>query len=166
MSSPRVAWLVLALCGLVLVVLLGLALVARAEDVGYCIYWSREATRIDYQHETAEVTAEAIERQVRARYYWCGLQETGQRLPLPGRPEEASTAEWASFLAAAFAARQAARQDLGTAPADVGPPEWVEACDAEYRTFDRSDGTVVRRGSPERVRCPLKLVDGEWRIPE
>lgn len=33
-------------------------------------------------------------------------------------------------------------------------PEWEAACAAEYRTWDADTGTVIRRGSPERVRCP------------
>lgn len=160
-------WLVGIL--MILAVLLGAAVMSRravAEDIGYCLLWAREATRLDYQNAAELVPAEAIERNVVRRYHWCALQETGQRLLLPGRPEEHATAAWSAFLAEAFAARLAARQAAGTAPADVGPSEWVEACAAEYRTWDEATGTVVRRGSPERVRCPLKLVDGEWIIPD
>lgn len=55
----------------------------------------------------------------------------------------------------------------GTVPAIAAPiGDWEAACDAEYRTWDASDGTVVRRGSPERVRCPLELREGTWTLPE
>jgi len=51
-------------------------------------------------------------------------------------------------------------EPAGTVPATG--TTWAEACAAKYKTWDASDGTVVRRGSPERVKCPLALVDGEW----
>ena len=41
-------------------------------------------------------------------------------------------------------------------------PAWEEACAAEYVSWEPETGTVVRRGSPERVKCPLVLRDGEW----
>lgn len=34
-------------------------------------------------------------------------------------------------------------------------PDWQLRCAMEYRSFRPSDGTVVRRGSSARVRCPL-----------
>lgn len=47
----------------------------------------------------------------------------------------------------------------GTVPATDRPPEpgdeaWRAQCRAEYRTWDEETGTVIRRGSPERVKCP------------
>jgi len=44
----------------------------------------------------------------------------------------------------------------GTVPAGVDPNEetWRAECRAEYRSWDEATGTVVRRGSSERVRCP------------
>lgn len=47
----------------------------------------------------------------------------------------------------------------GTVPATdrviaVSNEQWEAACAAEYRTWDPDTKTVVRRGSPERVRCP------------
>jgi hypothetical protein len=33
--------------------------------------------------------------------------------------------------------------------------DWALRCAMEYRSFRPSDGTVVRRGSHTRVRCPL-----------
>lgn len=51
----------------------------------------------------------------------------------------------------------------GTVPATG--ETWAEACDREYRTWDAATGTVVRRGSPDRVECPMILKDGEWIVP-
>lgn len=44
----------------------------------------------------------------------------------------------------------------GTVPA-AGPPldDWALRCAMQYRSFRPSDGTVVRYGSHQRVRCPL-----------
>lgn len=58
----------------------------------------------------------------------------------------------------------------GTVPAtdklNAAGETWSEACAREYRTWDEATGTVVRRGSPDRVECPLVLKDGEWILPE
>jgi hypothetical protein len=50
-------------------------------------------------------------------------------------------------------------------PSSHGDAAWREACAEQYRTWSEADGTVVRNGKPERVRCPLKLINGEWVIP-
>jgi hypothetical protein len=57
--------------------------------------------------------------------------------------------------------------ELGSVPAADRPASgWSEACAAEYRTWDAETGTVVRRGSPDRVECPLVLRDGIWQLPD
>ena len=40
---------------------------------------------------------------------------------------------------------------------DYGQPanDWALRCAMQYRSFRPSDGTVVRRGTRTRVRCPL-----------
>lgn len=45
--------------------------------------------------------------------------------------------------------------DMGTEPAQPAiDHDWVVRCKADYRSFRESDGTVIRRGSRKRVRCP------------
>jgi hypothetical protein len=39
-------------------------------------------------------------------------------------------------------------------PVAKGDDQWKEQCRVEYKTWDENTGTVVRRGSSERVRCP------------
>jgi hypothetical protein len=58
------------------------------------------------------------------------------------------------------------RQGTEPATAATGDAAWREACRSQYLTWNEADGTVVRRGSPEPVRCPLILRDGVWGIPE
>jgi len=43
-----------------------------------------------------------------------------------------------------------------TPPAQVAEfdPDSVAECKKYYRTFHEKDGTVIRRGSKKRVRCP------------
>lgn len=57
----------------------------------------------------------------------------------------------------------------GTVPAtdksNAAGETWSEACAREYRTWDEATGTVVRRGSPDRVECPLVLKGGNWVLP-
>jgi len=165
-EPARAAWLILAVA-LILGVLLVAAIIsrpARAEDSAFCLYWSREAVRLDLLSQpSVVVTPATIESAVERRFNWCGNQETGQRLALPGREEDHPTPAWSKWLAEAHAARQARVAELGTAPADVGEPGWIAACEKTWRTFDRSTGTVVRpRSGGKRVRCPLVLRDGEW----
>lgn len=47
-------------------------------------------------------------------------------------------------------------KEPGTVPATENPKEeeWRRQCRAEYNTWDEETGTVIRRGNPERVRCP------------
>lgn len=58
-------------------------------------------------------------------------------------------------------------KEQGTVPASDRKTDasWSAACEAEYRTWDAATGTVIRRGSPDRVECPLVLRDGEWTLP-
>lgn len=48
--------------------------------------------------------------------------------------------------------------NVGTVPAKETPvndeEEWRAQCRAEYNTWEEETGTVIRRGNPERVRCP------------
>lgn len=43
----------------------------------------------------------------------------------------------------------------GSVPATGFDPKWVTECKKYYRTFQESDGTVIRKGSKRRVLCPV-----------
>lgn len=56
-------------------------------------------------------------------------------------------------------------EDRGIAPAAAKPKvtetpgfaaDWIAACKRRYSSFRDADGTVLRRGSRNRVRCPVK----------
>ena len=183
-NPTRAAWWILAIALILGVLLVGALLTrpARAEDRSYCVLWAREAVRLDYLHETAAITPEALEEAWLRRYLWCGNQETGQRLGLPGWKDDATQKAWAEFIAAAYRATQERADAAGTEPAGDAPEdppadtvpaerladeEWRRACGDIWRTFDPETGTVIRpnrRGV--RVPCPLELIDGEWSLPE
>jgi hypothetical protein len=159
---------------------------AAAATDGYCTLWSRAVAELEVRAgkqlslifkgadlvfterpdvDIATASARLVALRAKSHYSDCRLLVEYDTLPLPDLPA-AHADQWASMVSLYAIGRQ------GTAPAAADPtpgrgsPEWRAACAAEYRTWDEADGTVIRRGSPERVRCPLKLIDGAWRIPE
>jgi len=140
---------------------------ASAEPVSaglaYCSVYAREQARIDIMHTLPVTPAEAqgkypVELAVRI------FRECVSVLPtlLPLTPEHRSLDSWHDDVQVMIRARLA---EMGVQPA-ADPPaeasavaapddeEWRRQCAAEYSTWDPDTGTVVRRGSPERVRCP------------
>lgn len=165
---------------------------AAATTDGYCVLWSRDVAELEVrtgaqlnlifegdrlvflQRDDVDLkTADGnlVELRAQSQFRTCMALPEYDALPLPDLPP-AQTTNWAHRVALQSVGRQ------GTEPAgddtepnrpiksDGGSPEWAKACSIEYRTWNPDDGTVLRRGSPERVRCPLKLIDGEWTVPE
>jgi hypothetical protein len=160
--------------------------VAATPD-GYCQLWARDVAELevrtgaqlnlifegdslvfsrrdDVDLKTAD--GNLVEIRAETQFRTCMAIPEYDALPLPDLPT-AHAENWATTVALYAVGRQ------GTEPAGVDPTpnpasaaEWRAACEAEYRTWDEADGTVVRRGSSERVPCPLKLIDGEWRVPK
>lgn len=147
----------------------------RAEDLSeisvksasYCALYSREMVFIEMMHGREVVTADTdYILDLAKRHYADCLAVLPALLPLP--PEGALKVWLADVRDLLVLTGSAKVADVGTAPAteDPGDAAWREACAAEYRTWNEADGTVVRNGNPERVRCPLQLVDGVWEIRE
>jgi len=121
------------------------------------------------QHDDVDIaTADAnlVEIRAQAQFRTCTFLVEYAVLPLPDLPP-AQTVNWAARVALDAVGRQ------GTEPAAADPTPssqrdaaWREACRSEYRTFREADGTVVRRGSSARVKCPLVRVGDAWEIPE
>ena len=144
----------------------------RAEDLSeisvrnasYCALYSRVEVLRDAMHGTG-LTADTDVVLARAKgHYGDCLAVLPTLLPVSDDLET-----WLADMRDVLVLRGAERvANIGTEPASVNPSEeaWREACRSEYRTWDEADGTVVRRGSPEPVRCPLKLIDGAWVVPE
>jgi hypothetical protein len=183
---------VAALCA-VLAVLLTLTLFAavpsRSAGYGYCQLWSRAVTEIEVRGgrslsliflkdelvfqsaadvDIAVADSNLVEIRNNQHYRVCRMLAEYDELPLPD-VASVQTPVWAKMLEAHAVGRQ------GTAPAGDAPiaapsaegDGWAEACAETWRTFDPSDGTVVRPASKGgKVRCPLvKGDDGLWVIP-
>jgi hypothetical protein len=129
--------------------------------VSYCAIWAREAARIDIMHTapvSAAVTDAYIEGLAVKLFSEC-VSVVPALLPLPEGHRDLGT--WVKDMQRMLILQP------GTEPAAEKPPaqgdaddEWRAACAAEYQTWDEETGTVVRAGSPERVRCPCgKEVD-------
>lgn len=155
---------------------------ARAASDGYCQLWARAVTEIEVRTgqqfslifldaelaftatkdvDIATADAYLIEMRLAGHRHSCAAVPEYDSLPLPDVPF-VRVANWAANMALLAVGRQ------GTVPATEKPAVssgWAEACAAEYRTFDPDDQTVIRRGSPDRVKCPLVEKNGEWIIP-
>lgn len=133
-------------------------LIASPTQLAYCAIYSREAARIDIMHTRPVDMAMAgptyPEDLAFAIYKQC-VSILPTLLPLP--EEHRNLASWNADLVEWIGSQQ------GTAPAlssPAAPPGWAEQCAAEYVSWDAATGTVIRRGSPERVPCPCgKEVD-------
>jgi hypothetical protein len=163
---------------------------APAAGYGYCQLWSRAVTEIEVRAgkqmnlilfkenlafaqaddvDIAVADANLVEIRNAGHYRTCRFLEEYDELPLPD-VGSAQTSVWAQMLAAHARGRQPPGPEPGTVPASDAPPApegWAEACGAEWRSFDPSDGTVVRpKSKGGKQRCPLvKGDDGLWVIP-
>jgi hypothetical protein len=179
----RFAWLLFALCA-VFVILILAGVIVKAEDKDpdrtvLCAMLARELVRVEIETASTftpvivsevlhfeqapdaslrEVTPEAALKRYAEQMKAC--EAIPDFLPSLPKVDAAGNASWARAVVTL-----ATRLD-GVAPASEGREGWAEACAAEYRTWDNATGTVIRRGRPERVRCPLILVGEEWIVPD
>lgn len=136
-------------------------LVAQPETLAYCALYAREATRIDIMHaapvDTRLANTDYIVMLSKRIYRQC-VANLPTLLPLPEEHRNLDT--WAEDMRVLILSR------AGTEPATGS--EWAEACAAQWRTFDPSDGTVVRPASKGgKQECPLvRGPDGEWVLPD
>lgn len=135
-----------------------LATKAKAADsLAYCALYARVDTMDKLLHgpiDTRMASYDYIEKLAIDSFNECQSVIPAQ---LPLAPDYRALAPWIEDMQAIVLDR------AGTSPAGQGVPGWEEACAAEYISWDASTGTVVRRGSPERVRCPcgVEVVCGE-----
>ena len=131
--------------------------------------YAREATRIDIMH-TAPVTASVTDAYIEAlalKVFEECVSILPALLPLPEGHRDLDS--WVKDMQRMLISRSGT-EPAGDAPeraeGDEGDEQWRAACAAAYLTWDADTETVIRNGNPERVRCPLVLVDGAWGIPE
>lgn len=129
-------------------------------NAAYCALYAREAVRIDIMHTLPVSRDEAnsqYPRELARKVFAQCLTVVPALLPLPEEHRQLDT--WAADMATMIEARL---MTLGAAPATDAPAveetsdeeAWRFQCRAEYRSWDEETGTVVRRGSSERVKCP------------
>jgi len=134
---------------------------ARASDAGvaYCAVFAREAVRIDLMHtipvSPQDVSNDYIEALAVQVFKQC-VSVLPTLLPLPEKHRNLGS--WIGDMRYMLEQRI---EGAGTAPAADRPQAsiasdeaWRQQCAATYRSWDEETGTVVRRGSHERVRCP------------
>lgn len=148
---------VLVCCAIWLVGII-FAIKAWGADQYLCNLYAKEVTRVNLQcaKDIDLITADdkLIAMMLEKAYYHCLLLETDTP-PIPDCPARKADA-FIAFMSRNVLGRQ------GTVPAMADPtparsentPEWRDACEAHYRTWDAETGTVVRRGNPDRVPCP------------
>jgi hypothetical protein len=131
-----------------------LAVAARAEQLtaspvhlAFCALYSRESVRIDLMHSrpVGTVTDKYIESLAVQVFHQC-MSILPTLLPLPEAHRNLDT--WVADMRTLLVSR------AGTEPAMGGDDEWRDQCQRQYRTWDEATGTVIRAGSPARVRCP------------
>jgi hypothetical protein len=126
----------------------------KVESAAYCALFSREMVRIDIMHGPS-LTADTDYILARAKeHYAACLAILPTLLPLP---EEGSLKSWlADTRDLLILIGREKFADAGTEPAKENPSdaEWRAQCAREYATWNEADGTVVRKGNPEPVRCP------------
>jgi len=162
-TTLRVVGMFVAVCLALLVVVLLWASRARAEELrsiddaslAYCAIYSREAVRIDLMHtipvRANEVSDKYITDLAVQVFKQC-VSILPTLLPLPEAHRNLDS--WVNDMRYLIVQRDGVVAVAGTEPATLGNEEWAAQCAAEYRTWNPDDGTVVRNGSPERVRCP------------
>ena len=120
--------------------------------VAYCALYAREAARIDIMH-TAPVSASVTDAYIEAlavKLFEECVSVVPALLPLP--EEHRNLGSWVKDMQRLLISRSGI-EPAGDAPVGVDD-SWRASCAAEYRTWDPDTETVVRAGSPERVRCP------------
>lgn len=126
-------------------------------DAAYCVLQAREMMWIRVMHNNERITADTdVVLQLAQKEYGDCLAVLPTLLPLPS--EGGSIESWLADM------RDLLILKAGTAPATEKPDApvsatlddetWRAQCRAEYTTWEEETGTVVRRGNPERVRCP------------
>jgi len=134
------AWMTLLLLGGILLVVLSWASKSKAEEYSMV---SDASKTYCYEYAQREVQRATDKMGALVVAYSDCISVLPERLPL------------AELQGTAPAADRPASNDDG----------WSEACEREYRSWDKATGTVVRRGSPDRVECPLVMEGGEWVVP-
>jgi hypothetical protein len=120
------------------------------KHAAYCSLYAREAVFINLMHGPSfTADTDVILGKAKEHYSQC-LSILPALLPLP---EKTGTLEqWLADI------RDLVILKAGTQPAKEQPvadeETWKEQCRAEYKSWDEETGTVVRKGNPERVRCP------------
>ena len=148
--------IILVLIGAVVLFFVVMLSHARAETpspgVAYCSLYARESTRVDLMHtipvKPENVSDEYIKALAVQVFKEC-VSVLPTLLPLPELHRDLDT--WISDM------RYLLVQRAGTVPATAAIPDddlWRQQCEAQYRTWDPDTGTVVRAGSPDRVKCP------------
>jgi hypothetical protein len=147
-------YLLAAAMGTILAVLAARAVKAETPSPGvaYCSLYARESTRVDLMHtipvKPENVSDEYIKALAVQVFKEC-VSVLPALLPLPEQHRGLDT--WISDM------RYLLVQRAGTVPATAAIPDddlWRQQCEAQYRTWDPDTGTVVRAGSPDRVKCP------------
>jgi hypothetical protein len=155
----------------------------NAASEGYCSLWSRDVAELEVRigaqlnltfagndlvysqkddPDIAVADANLVEIRANDHYRTCLMLTEFDALPLPDVPA-AQTPNWAARVASYAIGRQGTEPAAADpTPKEGGTAEWRAACAEQYRTWNEADGTVVRRGSPEPVKCPLVFKDGEW----
>jgi hypothetical protein len=146
-----------------------------AVDANYCRLWAREYLRIELDRFRSSVTTDQLVRALER--YTSRCVQSDARPILPDRPES-SNAAWIKWMVSSYA--NATEPPPGTVPATGGPVEATDPvaanpggsdggkeaakktafnswCARHFRSFNISDGTVVRRGSRTRIACPYPL---------
>lgn len=132
---------------------------AYAGDQYVCALWARAQNSVDFSttNDVDMLTADEgfIALRLDDLYGSCILQPKLR----PGLEGDRSTNV---YIAGIMAILQTRISQVGTEPAGSDPTpaspkgdeEWKAQCRYEYNSWDEETGTVVRHGSPERVRCP------------
>jgi hypothetical protein len=132
---------------------------AKAADQTYCALYAREQARIDIMH-TLPITPKEAGSGYPVALAVQIFKECISILPasLPLTPAHRNLDSWAEDMEIMIQARLT---QVGGSPApEAEAPDYSAQCAAEYRTWDPETGTVIRKGSHERVPCPCgKEVD-------
>lgn len=173
----RITWLAYALLAVIVFLLLAGVIVQAAERdptrLVMCAMVSRELVRVEVEtgrtyspvmvgevlhyEEQADPSlkditpADALKRFTTHRQICEAMIDIMPALP---KVDAANNEAWARSIATLAGRFDGVEPAGDPPPPDPGSDEWRQACAAEYRTWDPDTGTVIRKGSPERVRCP------------
>ena len=150
-------------CGLTVAFVLGLTAQANAEqyseisavNASYCALFARQMVFMEiFQDGKLTADSDVIRSAAVAHYSDC-VSILPTLMPLP--PDLGAFDQWvADVRDLVFMMAKEKAGSIGTVPAteNTADEEWRRACRGEYNTWDEQTGTVIRRGNPERVRCP------------